>query len=208
MEQLSSAPSITIRCLALFTGIVEHKMKMNIPTFFSFVEPPKAFQTWLFRIPEAPYPFVAAMTPDSISSLSPSQVADDDKPIPSHGNAPPLLQRLSSCLSSYYRGHPMPNDWILSPSGTPFQQAVWKALTGIPHGVTASYRDIAQQIGAPNACRAVGNAIGQNPVMILIPCHRIVRSNGQTGGFRWGSALKRELLMLEGTIARPDRPVR
>lgn len=86
--------------------------------------------------------------------------------------------------------------------------AVWKALTSIPHGATASYRDIAEQIGEPKACRAVGNAIGRNPVMILIPCHRIVRINGQMGGFRWGTALKRELLILEGAKGYPDRPFR
>lgn len=183
-------------------------MKMNRPTFVSFVEPPKAFQTWKFRIPEAPYPFVTTMASDSISSLNPSREADGDKPIPSHGNAPLLLQHLKDWLSSYYRGCPTTTDWILSPSGTPFQLAVWKALTRIPHGATASYRDIAEQIGEPKACRAVGNAIGRNPVMILIPCHRIVRSNGQMGGFRWGTALKRELLTREGTTGYPDRPFR
>lgn len=201
-------PSISIRCLALFAGIVEHKMKMNRPTFVRFVEPPKAFQTWKFRIPEAPYPFVATMASDSISSLSPSREADGDKPIPSPGNAPLLLQHLKDWLSSYYRGCPTISYWILSPSGTPFQLAVWKALTSIPHGATASYRDIAEQIGEPKACRAVGNAIGRNPLMILIPCHRIVQSNGQMGGFRWGTALKRELLTREGANGYPDRPFR
>ncbi|MBN2234762.1 MAG: MGMT family protein [Opitutales bacterium] len=183
-------------------------MKMNKPAFVSFVEAPKAFQTWQFRIPEAPYPFVATMAPDSISSLNPSLEADSDKPIPSPENAPPLLQHLKHWLSSYYRGCPTVSDWILSPSGTPFQLAVWRALTSIPRGATASYRDIAEQIGEPKACRAVGNAIGRNPLMILIPCHRIVRSNGQTGGFRWGPALKRELLMLEETTGHPERPFR
>lgn len=81
--------------------------------------------------------------------------------------------------------------------GTPFQQAVWQALLTIPAGTTATYQNIATHIGKPSACRAVGNAVGLNPIGYLIPCHRITRTDGTLGGFHWGTNVKRKLLDLE-----------
>lgn len=81
--------------------------------------------------------------------------------------------------------------------GTSFQQRVWQALLTIPYGDTRSYRDIANQIGHPNAVRAVANACGANPISLLIPCHRVIRHNGDLGGYRWGSERKRWLLARE-----------
>lgn len=84
------------------------------------------------------------------------------------------------------------------PAGTPFQIRVWDALQTIPYGQTVTYGQLAREIGAPDACRAVGGAVGKNPLLILIPCHRVVASNG-LGGFREGLDCKRRLLALERT---------
>jgi len=83
--------------------------------------------------------------------------------------------------------------------GTPFQQQVWQALREIPCGTTATYRDIAVRIGKPEAVRAVGTACGANPIAIIVPCHRVVRSDGGLGGFCWGLERKRLLLEREAT---------
>ncbi|MEB3702296.1 O-6-methylguanine DNA methyltransferase family protein [Candidatus Bealeia paramacronuclearis] len=83
--------------------------------------------------------------------------------------------------------------------GTPFQHQVWKALLQIPEGHTQTYEDIAQTIQNPKAVRAVGSAIGHNPVSLLIPCHRVVPKSGGVGQFLWGSDVKEKLLKDEGS---------
>lgn len=82
--------------------------------------------------------------------------------------------------------------------GTPFQEAVWNALLDIPYGQIKSYSDIAQLILKPAAVRAVGAAIGANPILITVPCHRVVGKNGKLTGYRGGIEMKTRLLMLEG----------
>ena len=82
--------------------------------------------------------------------------------------------------------------------GTPFQQKVWKKLCAIPTGTTISYRALAASIGKPKAARAVGGAVGANPVPILIPCHRVIGENGSLTGFGLGLPMKRALLSHEG----------
>lgn len=84
------------------------------------------------------------------------------------------------------------------PAGTPFQQSVWKALQQVPLSTVVTYADIARAIGAPKAVRAVANAVAANPLAILVPCHRVVRSDGRLGGYRWGVAMKKKLLHEEG----------
>jgi len=81
--------------------------------------------------------------------------------------------------------------------GTSFQQDVWKALRNIPYGVTASYSEIANQIGRPEAVRAVAGAIGANRILIAVPCHRVIGKNGKLTGFRGGLEMKKSLLQLE-----------
>lgn len=81
--------------------------------------------------------------------------------------------------------------------GTVFQQRVWQALRTIPRGETRTYRQIARQIGAPAAVRAVGSACGANPVALVVPCHRAVRTDGGLGGYAWGLPVKRKLLEIE-----------
>ncbi|MGD9201153.1 MAG: methylated-DNA--[protein]-cysteine S-methyltransferase [Chitinispirillia bacterium] len=84
--------------------------------------------------------------------------------------------------------------------GTPFQVKVWEALLQIPEGSTVSYRDVSVFIGMPKSSRAVANAIGKNPVAFIIPCHRVVRSTGHPGGYRWGLELKKKLIEREIVI--------
>ncbi|MFC5405902.1 methylated-DNA--[protein]-cysteine S-methyltransferase [Cohnella soli] len=84
--------------------------------------------------------------------------------------------------------------------GTAFQRDVWEAMNRIPYGQIASYADIASALGKPQASRAVGTAIGQNPVLILAPCHRIIGKNGSLTGYRGGLSMKRQLLELEGAL--------
>lgn len=85
--------------------------------------------------------------------------------------------------------------------GTEFQVAVWRAVAEVPFGATASYQDIANRIGSPGAVRAVASAIGQNPIAMLVPCHRIVHSDGTLGEYHWGKELKRRLIDWEAARA-------
>ena len=82
-------------------------------------------------------------------------------------------------------------------TGSAFQRRVWRALVAIPAGATASYRDIAERIGAPVAVRAVARACAANRLAVAIPCHRVVRSDGALSGYRWGVERKRRLLACE-----------
>lgn len=88
----------------------------------------------------------------------------------------------------------------LDPQGSHFQQRVWGALRHIPSGQTRSYAQLAQAIGQAAALRAVGTACGANPVAVLIPCHRVLRSDGTLGGYHWGLELKRQLLQREQPV--------
>ncbi|WP_332646530.1 methylated-DNA--[protein]-cysteine S-methyltransferase [Lysinibacillus sp. 54212] len=89
-------------------------------------------------------------------------------------------------------------DFPLDFKGTDFQMSVWAALRAIPYGTTYSYSDIAERLNNPKSVRAVGTAIGSNPVMIVIPCHRVIGKNGTLTGFRAGLDMKKRLLELEG----------
>jgi O-6-methylguanine DNA methyltransferase len=81
-----------------------------------------------------------------------------------------------------------------APVGTVFQQAVWSAMAKVPHGETATYGELAEQIGRPKAGRAVGTAVGANPLAVVLPCHRVLPAAGGLGGFRWGVKRKRRML--------------
>ncbi|MFC6180176.1 methylated-DNA--[protein]-cysteine S-methyltransferase [Lactiplantibacillus daowaiensis] len=83
--------------------------------------------------------------------------------------------------------------------GTSFQQAVWHALQAIPYGQTWTYSDLATALNRPQAVRAIASAVGRNPLLIVVPCHRVVRKDGTLGGYRGGLAMKRGLLRLEQT---------
>jgi len=106
----------------------------------------------------------------------------------------PLLTACSQSLKEYFQGTRTSFDLPLDIHGTPFQKDVWNALMQIPYGQTVSYKDIAQQIGREKAPRAVGNANNKNNIVIVIPCHRVIASNGKLAGFGGGIWRKRWLL--------------
>jgi len=89
---------------------------------------------------------------------------------------------------------------MVSPIGTEFQQTVWKELIKIPFGETRTYLQIAMEIGSPNSARAVGTAIGANPIAWFIPCHRVIQTSGGMGGYRWGVDRKKEILEWERSL--------
>jgi methylated-DNA-[protein]-cysteine S-methyltransferase len=100
-------------------------------------------------------------------------------------------------LKKYLEGELQRFDCKLDFKGTPFQKKVWSALAKIPYGQTRSYKEIARAIGHPKAFRAVGNANGQNFIPLIIPCHRVIESNGGLGGFGHGVKVKKQLLDFE-----------
>jgi len=106
----------------------------------------------------------------------------------------PVLDAAVSQLAEYFAGTRRDFDLPLDPAGTPFQQSAWMVLRTIPYGETISYGQQAKQLGDPNKARAVGAANGKNPLSIVVPCHRVVGSNGHLTGFAGGLDVKSWLL--------------
>lgn len=106
-------------------------------------------------------------------------------------------------VEHYLKGNPFPI-CAYQMYGSPFQQKVWQSLVELPFGSIRTYLEIAQSIGRPEAVRAVANAIASNPLLLLIPCHRIIRKDGSLSGYRGGIALKRKLLQLERVHVKED----
>lgn len=111
-----------------------------------------------------------------------------------------MIQEAKKQLEEYFDGSRKKFDILLRPKGTPFQHQVWKALQEIPYGTTMTYGEIAKKIGNPKASRAVGHANNQNPIAIIIPCHRVIGANGTLVGYAGGVEKKQALLELEGAI--------
>lgn len=109
-----------------------------------------------------------------------------------------LNQCVIDQLERYFNGQLKKFELRLDVVGTEFQTKVWNCLQNIPYGQTISYKELASAVGIPNACRAVGAANSRNPIPIVIPCHRVIGSNGSLVGFGGGLDLKRTLLRLEG----------
>ncbi len=107
-------------------------------------------------------------------------------------------------LNEYFQGKRRVFDLQLDPRGTSFERDVWARLRAIPYGATTSYGAIASALGLKNGARAVGRANGANPLPIVIPCHRVIGTDGRLTGFGGGLPLKRALLELEGAIHPPD----
>lgn len=108
-------------------------------------------------------------------------------------------QVATQALAAYLQGQTQQVKVPLDLShGTAFQQQVWRGLQAIPYGTTTTYTDLAQQIDRPTAVRAVASAVGRNPLLIVVPCHRVLRKDGQLGGYRGGLTMKKALLTLEG----------
>lgn len=110
-----------------------------------------------------------------------------------------VLARAARQIREYFAGERDRFDLPLAPEGTPFQRRVWQALLGIGCGETTTYGEIARRIGAPQSVRAVGAAIGRNPISIIVPCHRVVGSTGALTGYAGGLERKRALLARERT---------
>lgn len=120
-----------------------------------------------------------------------------------HVAGDPLLERVADQLERYFAGSPQAFDIPFDLQGTAFQRAVWKALLEIAAGTTKTYGDIAREIGQPVAVRAVGAAVGRNPVSILVPCHRVIGSDGSLTGYAGGIDRKVALLRLESVRLGP-----
>jgi methylated-DNA-[protein]-cysteine S-methyltransferase len=125
-------------------------------------------------------------------------------------NGTPPGRRDPSCfaeaeeqLQAYFAGERTSFDLPLAPSGTGFQLRVWEALTEIPYGETRSYGEIAARVGRPDAVRAVGATNGRNPIAVIVPCHRVIGSDGSLVGYGGGLDRKRTLLELEAAHAAP-----
>ena len=112
----------------------------------------------------------------------------------------PLINEAYRQLSEYLLGERKRFDLPLNPQGTVFQQQVWKALCDIPYGETRSYKQIAEAIGNPKAVRAVGMANNRNPLLIVVPCHRVIGANGKLVGYGAGIEKKEFLLKLEKSL--------
>lgn len=118
----------------------------------------------------------------------------------------PLAAALLPAVASIVAGERVlnaaePLPFSIDPAGTPFQRAVWQLLLTIPAGETRSYGDLTRALGTAGADRAVGRANGANPIAIIIPCHRVIRSDGGLGGYAYGIEMKRKLLQREGAMA-------
>lgn len=111
-----------------------------------------------------------------------------------------LLKETCHQLDEYFQGERKKFDLPLAYTGTPFQENVWRELQRIPYGETRSYEDIAVGVGNPKAVRAVGQANNKNPILLLIPCHRVIHKNGDISGFACGIETKKYLLALEKRI--------
>ena len=112
----------------------------------------------------------------------------------------PVLQLAKTQLSEYFAGQRTTFELPLAlDRGTDFQQTVWRALLSVPSGATVTYGELSQRVGKPAAVRAVGGAVGRNPLSIVVPCHRVLGANGALTGYAGGLERKTALLHLEGT---------
>lgn len=128
-----------------------------------------------------------------------TQITFDNEKIPVDAlvKETPLIKTAAQQIKEYLTGKRKLFDTPITAKGTPFQQLVWEALQAIPYGETRSYREIAESIGKPKACRAVGMANNRNPIALVIPCHRVIGANGKLVGYGGGLDIKEKLLHLE-----------
>jgi methylated-DNA-[protein]-cysteine S-methyltransferase len=124
------------------------------------------------------------------------QVAPDWQRAPGHA----LLAQAKRELAEYFGGDRERFDTVLAPDGSPFQRAVWTAIATVEFGTTITYGELARRAGCPGSVRAAGAATGRNPLTIVVPCHRIVGSNGSLTGYAGGLERKRALLALESRM--------
>lgn len=142
-------------------------------------------------------------TAESIRAIEFVEAGEIDRPI-DQADPPPAIAACLAQLDEYFKGERRDFSLNLEPEGTAFQQTVWQQLTAIPYGQTVSYLNIARQVGNEKAVRAVGAANGQNPIVIVVPCHRVVGSNGQLTGYGGGLWRKAWLLNHEKRFSSPQ----
>lgn len=136
---------------------------------------------------------IACLSGDE-NGLSSVSVTKDIEEIKEHQEVPPYLQQAVMQLQEYFEGTRTNFDIKLNPSGTEFQKKVWKELLKIPFGKTVSYLDIAKRLGDPKTIRAAASANGKNPLWIIVPCHRVIGSDGSLTGYAGGLWRKKWLL--------------
>ncbi len=138
-------------------------------------------------------------------ALIAARFVDENTPLTSAGEAPsPVLEEARGQLTAYFAGRLTQFDLVLDARGSLFQHRVWEQLSTIAFGETTSYGAIARQLGmSAGASRAVGMANGANPIAIVVPCHRVIGSNGKLVGYSGGMTRKRFLLDLEATARQP-----
>ncbi len=162
------------------------------------------------RAPSPLGPLLLVGTGDALTSIWLPFGRDRLEPDPDWIESVQTFAEAVRQLDAYFDGRLRQFDLPLAPKGTAFQQRVWQALLDIPYGETVSYGELARRIGRPSAVRAVGAANGQNPLSIVIPCHRVIGSDGRLVGYGGGLPAKSALLALEqrvaGTPAHPVRP--
>lgn len=177
---------------------------------------PKRDRVWYVTIGSPIGKLILAATPEGIREIEFASHHPEDEfanrlrehgmqpmPVATIDEAPadvrPILERTAAQLREYFGGErslfDVPLDW--GPMG-PFQRAVLEATAAVPFGALDTYAGIARKIGKPKATRAVGNALGRNPIPVIVPCHRIVRSDASLGGYTGGLQIKERLLSLEG----------
>ena len=117
-----------------------------------------------------------------------------------HASSDAITEWAKRELTEYFEGRRKEFTVPLAPRGTDFQRRVWKALLEIPFGETKTYGEVAEMIGDKKACRAVGGAVGKNPVLIMIPCHRVIATGRRLGGFSVGTDIKKALHKIEGIV--------
>ncbi len=153
--------------------------------------------------PIGPLLLVGHREPDGATALTRLLMQDQKHGVPVGADwveDPDAFADAARQLDEYFRGSRRAFDLPLDPAGTPFQLAVWQQLRSIPMGTTTTYGDIAARVGRPHAFRAVGAAIGRNPIGIIVPCHRVVGSTGALTGYAGGVDRKVTLLTLEGAL--------
>jgi O-6-methylguanine DNA methyltransferase len=167
----------------------------------------KETYVWIYSPPEAVLgSLILTFTPEGVSSLDFVDVAQIPQAI--QGNFLPAIkahqEKAARALGEYFAGRPTDFSSLpLALRGTAFQLRVWQELRQIPWGRTISYGELAARLGKPQASRAVGQAVGANPVAVIIPCHRVVAADGTLGGYGGGLHRKRWLLLHEGMRELP-----
>jgi AraC family transcriptional regulator, regulatory protein of adaptative response / methylated-DNA-[protein]-cysteine methyltransferase len=135
-----------------------------------------------------------AVTAELLAAFPRAQLTRDD----------PAMKKTMQALGAITRGKDVA-DLATDVTGTPFQTKVWHALSNIPKGATRSYADVAKAIGKPRAARAVASACASNPIALVVPCHRVIHSDGTVSGYAWGIDVKEALLDAEGGQWRGSR---